>query len=185
MSIKIYTTPLESLLVIIPNRIFDERGYFEESWNSNDLKMSGLDVSFVQDNHSFSIHRGTLRGLHFQYPPKAQDKLVRCSQGAIFDIAVDIRNSSSTYGRWFGEELSKENGKQLFIPKGFLHGFITLKPNTEVQYKCSEIYSSECDGTVLWNSLDIDWPIKIQENQSYLIKIRKAISFDKFNSPFN
>lgn len=117
----------------------------------------GITTDFVQDNHSLSREVGTVRGLHFQSPPHAQAKLVRCGKGALFDVAVDIRRGSPTYGQWVGEELSFENGKQLLVPEGFLHGFITLQPDTEIIYKCSDYYAPECDGAVHWNSCGIDW----------------------------
>ena len=184
MGFKVKNTKLPSVIVISPERFNDKRGFFEESWNSSAFKKIGLDFNFVQDNHSYSFDAGTLRGLHFQSPPFAQDKLIRCTRGAIFDVAVDIRRGSSSYGEWIGEELSSQNGNQLLIPKGFLHGFITLVQDTEVQYKCSNYYSPKHDGSVLWSSLDIDWPLK----EDHIIKIsekdRKAESFRNFNSPF-
>jgi len=121
----------------------------------------GIDIDFVQDNHSLSAQVGTVRGLHFQSPPHAQDKLVRCGRGWLFDVAVDIRKGSPTYGQWVGEELSFENGKQLLVPKGFLHGFMTLEPDTEIIYKCSDYYAPECDGAVRWDSCGIDWPLDV------------------------
>ena len=119
----------------------------------------GLDFDFVQDNHSVSSTVGTVRGLHFQSPPHAQDKLVRCGRGSLFDVAVDIRKNSPTYGQWVGEELSFENGKQLLVLAGFLHGFMTLEPDTEIVYKCTDYYAPECDGAVRWDSCGIDWPV--------------------------
>ena len=120
----------------------------------------GVDVKFVQDNHSLSALPGTLRGLHFQAPPHAQAKLVRCGRGAIFDVAVDIRKGSPTYGNWEGYELTAENGDQLYVPVGFAHGFVTLEPDSEIVYKCSDYYAPETEGSVLWNDPDIgiDWP---------------------------
>jgi len=129
-----------------------------------------------------SAMAGTLRGLHFQAPPHAQDKLVRCTRGAIFDVAVDVRLGSPTYGQWLGLELTPQNGRQLLIPKGFLHGFLTLKPDTEVQYKCSDYYAPDFDGSVRWDSLGIDWPICGAPILS--AKDAKAIPFAKFQSPF-
>lgn len=121
----------------------------------------GVEIDFVQDNHSLSGQVGTVRGLHFQSPPHAQDKLVRCGRGRLFDVAVDIRVGSPTYGHWVGAELSFENGKQLLVPKGFLHGFMTLAPDTEIIYKCSDYYAPESDGAVHWDSCGVDWPIDI------------------------
>ena len=114
------------------------------------MQEAGLDYDFVQDNHSLSARVGTIRGLHFQSPPHAQDKLVRCGKGALFDVAVDIRRGSPTYGHWTGCELSFENGKQLLVPAGFLHGFVTRAPDTEILYKCTDYYAPECDGAVRW-----------------------------------
>jgi dTDP-4-dehydrorhamnose 3,5-epimerase len=154
-------TALPDLVILTPKRFGDERGWFVETYNADRAKAAGLDVVFVQDNHSMSARIGTLRGLHFQSPPHAQDKLVRCSKGAIFDVAVDIRRGSPTYGKWVGVELTAENGKQLYVPKGFLHGFVTRAENTEVQYKCTDVYAPECDGAVRWNDdeIGIDWAL--------------------------
>ena len=184
MSIEVRTTALSSVLIVIPKRFGDHRGFFEETWNASDLLECGIDISFVQDNHSYSQEQGTLRGLHYQAPPHAQDKLIRCTRGAIFDVAVDIRKGSPTYGQWVGEELSKVNGLQLLIPKGFLHGFVTLMPDTEVQYKCSDNYAPQCDGSVLWSSLGIDWPLPDDVLPKLSMKDEDAISFKVFDSPF-
>ncbi|CRH97454.1 sugar biosynthesis protein [Streptococcus pneumoniae] len=128
------------------------------------MKEAGIDLQFVQDNQSFSATKGTLRGLHYQLNPKAQTKLVRCTRGSIFDVAVDIRKGSPTYGQWFGIELSAENKKQLLIPKGFAHGFMTLTDDVEVQYKVDELYAPECDRGIIWNDAEvgIEWPMEIQ-----------------------
>jgi len=150
-------TPLPGVKILTPKRFGDDRGFFSESWNKRLLGEHDLTLEFVQDNHSMSAQVGTLRGLHFQSPPHAQDKLVRCGQGALFDVAVDIRTGSPTYGQWFGLELSAENGKQLLVPKGFLHGFITRQPNTEILYKCTDYYAPDCDGAVRWDSCGINW----------------------------
>lgn len=143
---------------------------------------AGLDFDFVQDNHSLSARVGTVRGLHFQAPPHAQAKLVRCGKGRLFDVAVDIRKGSPTYGQWTGVELTFENGKQLLIPGGFLHGFVTLEPDTEIIYKCSDYYSPECDGGVLWSSCGIDWPFSGEPLLSD--KDTKAVALADFTSPF-
>jgi dTDP-4-dehydrorhamnose 3,5-epimerase len=142
-----------------PRRFGDTRGWFSEVFNQEALSDRLNGVAFVQDNQSLSAARGTLRGLHFQRPPRAQDKLVRVVRGVILDVAVDIRRQSPTYGQWVSAILSAENGKQLFVPKGFAHGFITLEPNTEVLYKVSDCYSREHEGGVAWNDeqLGIDW----------------------------
>lgn len=159
MAIKIETTPLEGVLVITPDRFGDHRGFFSESYSRRQLKDAGVNIEFVQDNHSLSQTVGTVRGLHFQAPPRAQDKLVRCGKGALFDVAVDIRKGSPTYGQWFGTELSFENGRQLLVPAGFAHGFVTREPDTEIIYKCSDDYAPETEGALLWNDPDvgIDW----------------------------
>ena len=151
-------TRLSGLRVIAPKRYQDQRGFFSESWNKRTFSSIGIDVDFVQDNHSLSTARGTVRGLHFQSPPHSQVKLVRCGRGKIFDVAVDVRKGSPTFGEWFGTELSFENGKQLFVPHGFLHGFMTLEDDSEIIYKCSDFYAPECDGGVRWDSCGIDWP---------------------------
>ena len=154
-------TPLAGVLVITPKRFGDHRGFFSESYNRALLAEHGVAIEFVQDNHSLSSTSGTVRGLHFQAPPRAQDKLVRCGRGALFDVAVDIRRSSPTYGQWFGTELSFENGRQLLVPAGFAHGFVTLQPDTEIIYKCSDTYAPETEGALIWNDPDIgiEWPI--------------------------
>jgi dTDP-4-dehydrorhamnose 3,5-epimerase len=156
---QIEETRLSGVLILTPRRFGDARGWFMETWNAARMAEAGLDLPFVQDNHSFSATKGTLRGLHFQRPPRAQDKLVRCSRGAILDVAVDIREGSATWGKWVGVELSAENGRQLLVPKGFLHGFVTLTDDCEVQYKCTDLYSPEHDGAVRWDdpAIGIDW----------------------------
>jgi len=160
MSIATHTA-LPGVLILTPARHGDDRGFFSESWNRARLEDAGINLDFVQDNHSFSSQKGTVRGLHFQSDPHAQDKLVRCGRGSLFDVAVDIRRGSPTYGQWIGEELSFENGRQLLVPRGFLHGFVTLEPDTEIIYKCTDYYAPDCDGAVRWNDPDIgiDWPL--------------------------
>ena len=134
---QIETTSLLDVLIITPPRFGDRRGFFCESWNVAALEAAGVYLpAFVQDNHSLSREIGTVRGLHYQRPPHAQGKLVRCGRGAIFDVAVDVRKGSPTYGQSFGLELSYENGKQLWVPAGFLHGFMTLQADSEIIYKC-------------------------------------------------
>jgi dTDP-4-dehydrorhamnose 3,5-epimerase len=156
---QIEKTAIDGVVVFSPTRFGDDRGWFTETWNAERMAQLGYDIAFVQDNHSMSTQVGTLRGLHYQRAPHAQDKLVRCSQGAIFDVAVDVRRGSPTYGKWVGVDLTPENGKQLLVPKGFLHGFVTRAPMTEVQYKCSDVYAKDCDGAVRWDdpTLAIDW----------------------------
>lgn len=149
------------LLVFSPKRFEDARGWFSETWNRSRLESAGIIHDFCQDNHSLSRNKGTIRGLHFQAPPFAQTKLIRCVRGRIFDVAVDIRKSSPTFGRWIGVELSARNGKQLLIPAGFAHGFVTLEPDCEIAYKVDAHYSSECDGGVAWDDprIGIEWPL--------------------------
>lgn len=179
---KIENTELREILVIRPRRFGDARGWFCETWNKVALAKEGLKTpEFVQDNHSYSAPRHTLRGLHYQRPPHAQDKLVRCSRGAILDVAVDARRGSPTYGHHVAVELSADAGTQLYVPMGFLHGFITLTEHCEVQYKCTDFYAPECDGAVRWNSLGIDWgtdaPVLSDKDAA-------AIPFCEFDSPF-
>ena len=152
-------TTLPGCVLINPPRFGDARGFFSESWNRQKLLAAGIDIDFVQDNHSVSSAVNTVRGLHFQSPPSAQAKLVRCGRGVLFDVAVDIRQGSPTYGQWVGFELSAENGLQLLIPEGFLHGFATRAPDTEIIYKCSDYYAPACDGAVRYDDPDIgiDW----------------------------
>lgn len=183
-SVDFRQTELPGLCILTPARFGDHRGFFSESWNRNRLASHGIDADFVQDNHSVSERTGTLRGLHFQSPPHAQAKLVRCGRGRLFDVAVDIRKGSPTYGRWVGEELSAQNGRQLFIPAGFLHGFVTLEPDTEIVYKCTDYYAPECDGAVRWDSaaLGIDWPLEGAPQISE--KDAAAPDMADFDSPF-
>lgn len=154
---QIEKTALPDLVILTPRRFGDARGWFVETWNAARMREAGLDLAFVQDNQSFSAQKGTLRGLHYQSPPRAQDKLVRCSRGTIWDVAVDARRGSPTYGHSVGVELSAENGRQLLVPKGFLHGFVTLTDDCEVQYKCTDLYSPQHDGSVRWDSAGVDW----------------------------
>lgn len=176
-------TDLEGVLILTPKRFEDDRGFFSESWNQRTMKDLGLHYVWVQDNHSLSRYTGTLRGLHFQAPPYAQAKLVRCGRGALYDVAVDIRVGSPTYGQWLGVELTADNGRQLLIPEGFLHGFITRRPDTEILYKCSNYYAPDCDGAVHFDSLGIDWPG--MDNAPVISpKDADAQVFSAFDSPF-
>lgn len=158
---QIEQTPLPDVVLLTPARFGDARGWFSETFNARRFAEAGFAMEWVQDNHSMSAAVGTLRGLHFQRPPHAQDKLVRCTRGAIFDVAVDVRRGSPTYGKWVGADLTPENGRQLLVPKGFLHGFVTRLPDTEVQYKCSDVYAPDCDGGIRWNDpeIGIDWGV--------------------------
>lgn len=145
--------------LIKPKKFGDYRGFFMETYNKKILEDTGIFIDFVQDNHSMSASVGTLRGLHYQLPPFAQDKLVRVTKGAVLDVVVDIRKDSPSFGQHIKEILSAENGHQLLIPKGFAHGFITLEPDTEFLYKVSNFYSPECDRNIIWNDpiLNINW----------------------------
>lgn len=176
-------TKLEGVALLTPRRFGDDRGFFSESWNRRGMAEAGFNIDWVQDNHSLSAAVGTIRGLHFQAPPHAQAKLVRCGRGALFDVVVDIRRGSPTYGHWLGVELSFENGRQLLVPEGFLHGFVTRAPDTEIIYKCSDYYNSEADGSVHWDSCGIDWGL---DDASPILseKDANAVPFDAFNSPF-
>lgn len=142
----------------------------------------GIDVEFVQENHSLSGAVGTLRGLHFQAPPHPQAKLVRCVRGMIFDVAVDIRRNSPTFGQWESHKLTAENGHQLYVPVGFAHGFVTLEPDSEIVYKCTDYYAPETEGAVHWSSCGIDWPLTADPILSDKDMIAPA--FTNFVSPF-
>ena len=179
---QIETTALDGVLVLTPRRFGDARGFFSESWNRKTMAEAGITLDFVQDNHSVSAAVNTVRGLHFQSPPHAQGKLVRCGRGRLFDVAVDIRRGSPTWGAWVGVELSAENGKQLLIPAGFLHGFATREPDTEIIYKCTDYYAPECDGAVHWDSCGIDWGLTGDPVLSD--KDRDAPRLEDFDSPF-
>lgn len=182
---KVIDTLLEGVIVIEPNVFGDHRGWFMETFNDLKFSEAGIEVNFVQDNHSFSAAKGTLRGLHYQLDPKAQTKLVRCTQGSIFDVAVDIRRNSPDFGKWFGIELSAENKKQLLVPKGFAHAFITLSDNVEVQYKVDEIYSPENDRGIIWSDTEIgiEWPNELTPILSE--KDRKAPLLKDAENNFN
>ncbi len=174
-------TPLEDLLLISPKVHYDERGYFMESYNKKNLDKF-LKIEFVQDNESLS-QKHVLRGLHFQKPPYAQAKLVQVISGSVLDIAVDLRKNSSTYGKYFKHILSSENKKQMFIPKGFAHGFLCLENNTIFSYKCSNYYHKESEGSIRWNdpNLAIDWEI---ETPILAEKDKTAENFLTFDNPF-
>jgi dTDP-4-dehydrorhamnose 3,5-epimerase len=175
---------LKSLILIDTSRHTDKRGFFAETYSLKKYADFGVDVEFVQDNHSFSRDVGTLRGLHFQTPPNSQSKLVRCGRGSIFDVAVDIRKGSPTYGEWRGYSLTGDNGRQLYVPGGFAHGFVTLEPNSEIVYKCSDYYVPETEGSLFWDDpgIGIDWPL--QGPPILSAKDRAAPLFKEFDSPF-
>ena len=172
--------------MITPARHGDHRGFFSESYSRQALAAHGIDLEFVQDNHSLSAQVGTVRGLHFQAAPHAQDKLVRCGKGALLDVAVDIRKGSPTYGQWVAEELSFENGRQLLVPAGFAHGFITKEPDTEIIYKCSDYYAPDCEGALLWSDaqIGIDWQVPEGVTPVLSAKDEVAPGLAGFDSPF-
>jgi dTDP-4-dehydrorhamnose 3,5-epimerase len=155
---EVIETELNGLFVLKPKVFEDERGYFYESYNQNLFKKAGINFDFVQDNQSLS-QKGVLRGLHFQNPPHAQGKLVRVITGSVYDVAVDIRKDSKTYGKWFGLELTEKNKWMMFVPPGFAHGFLTLENNTIFSYKCTNFYNKASEDCLLWNDkdLNIDW----------------------------
>ena len=179
---KVEHTDLPGVVILTPARHGDARGFVSESWNKARLAEAGIEADFVQDNHSMSETVGTLRGLHFQAPPHAQGKLVRCGRGALYDVAVDIRRGSPHYERWVGVELSYENGRQLYVPEGFAHGFVTLQPMTEIIYKCTDYYAPEADGGVRWDSCGIDWPLSGDPVLS--AKDAEAPTLERFETPF-
>ena len=158
---QVRATAIEDVKLVTPARHADARGFFTETWNAARFAAAGIDAAFVQDNLSMSASAGTVRGLHYQRPPHAQGKLVRVVRGRILDVAVDARKGSPTFGRWVAEELSAETGAQLWVPRGFLHGFLTLEPMTEVAYKVDAPYAADCDGAVRFDDPDlaIDWGI--------------------------
>jgi dTDP-4-dehydrorhamnose 3,5-epimerase len=181
---KITETMLVGVKLLKPIRFSDNRGFFAETYNRRVFEGLGINIDFVQENHSLSSEVGTVRGLHFQSPPNAQTKLVRCGRGAIFDVVVDIRQGSPTYGAWIGQKLSAENGTQLFISAGFAHGFVTLEPDSEIIYMCSNYYAPKAELALRWDDpeLNINWPIK-----GKAILSKKDISaplFADFDSPF-
>ena len=160
-AMKVEETELDGVLELTPQRFGDERGWFSESWNRNRFSDAGIDFDWVQDNESLSHPVGTVRGIHFQIEPRAQDKLIRVLNGRIFDVAVDLRTSSATFGSWTGRELSSDTGNQLFVPRGFGHGFVTLTPDCHIAYKVTDFYDASCDRAVAWNdpAIGIDWGI--------------------------
>lgn len=181
---------LPGLTLYTPRKYGDHRGFFSETFNKKHFYNNNVDIDFVQDNHSLSVEKGTLRGLHYQTPPFAQDKLVRVVSGSILDVAVDIRLGSPTYGKYEAVKLSAENWSQLFVPKGFAHGFITLQENTEVVYKVSNYYSPDNDAGIRWDDPDlaIDWGLEISrpilsdkdQEQPALAEIASPFNFGEF-----
>lgn len=160
---NVITTELDGVLILEPTVYGDHRGFFMESWSKRDMEKVGLFYDFVQDNHSLSTQKGTLRGIHFQRGDKAQAKLVRCVRGAVLDVAVDLRPDSSTYKKWAAVELSAEGKKQLLIPRGFGHAFLTLTHDVEFLYKADNYYVPEADAGIRWNDPEIGiyWPVTV------------------------
>jgi len=184
-NLTVRRTDIADVACVIPQRFGDARGWFSETYSTRAfLEVLGGTV-FVQDNQAFSAQKGTLRGLHFQCPPEAQAKLIRVLRGSIFDVAVDLRVGSPTYGHWVGETLTAEGGEQLFVPRGFAHGYCTLEPNTEVAYKADGFYSPECDAGLTWNDpmIGITWPIAPEEAMMS-DKDKRLPGFADFVSPF-
>lgn len=159
--IEVRSLGLPGVVEVLPRRHGDARGFFSETWREDEFTAAGLPAGFVQDNHSYSASPGVLRGLHYQLPPRAQDKLVRVTRGRAFDVAVDIRRGSPTFGKWAGVELSAEKWNQILVPKGFAHGFVALEPDTELLYKVTDYYSPAHDRSIRFDDpqIGIDWPI--------------------------
>lgn len=174
------------LLLLTPRRFGDGRGWFSETWSRAQLAEAGVEADFLQDNHVFSAEPWTLRGLHLQTPPHPQAKLVRCSAGRIFDVAVDVRRGSPFHGQWRGVALDARTGAQLFVPRGFLHGYLTLTPNAEVQYKVDGAYAPDCEGAALWSDPDIgiDWPLPPGRTPLLSVRDAAAPAFAAFDTPF-
>lgn len=158
---EIRSLGLDGVLEILPHKIGDDRGFFSETYNAKSFAESDIRLQFVQDNHSYSAAKGVMRGLHYQLPPYAQDKLVRVTRGAIFDVAVDIRKGSPTFGKWVALEVSAEKWNQILVPRGFAHGFMTLVEDTEVVYKVTDYYSSLYDRSIRFDdpAIGIEWPV--------------------------
>jgi len=165
---KVEPLAIPDVILVTPDRYKDTRGFFSETWNEARFSAAGIYLPFVQDNHSLSRERGVVRGLHCQVEPYAQGKLVRCVRGAIWDVAVDARRDSPTYGRWVAQELSEENWHQLWIPPGFLHGFCTLAPDTEVLYKVTGRYDKASERGIIWNDPDLALPWPLREAEAVL-----------------
>lgn len=177
MGLEVRPLDIPEVVLLKPSQHRDSRGFFSETYNRRAFLDAGIDLDFVQDNHSLSISAGTVRGLHFQAPPYAQDKLIRVVKGRIFDVAVDIRRSSPTFGKYVTAEISADEWNQILIPIGFAHGLCTLEPETEVSYKVTNYYSAEHDLGVRWNDpqIGIDWPT--DENDAQLSDKDKALPF--------
>lgn len=181
----ITATGIPGVLVLKPRYFNDARGYFVETYNLRAAQAAGVAADFVQDNQAFSLKRGTVRALHFQLPPHPQAKLVRVLRGSIYDVAVDLRAGSPTYGRWAAATLTARGGEQVFVPRGFAHGYCTLEADTEVAYKVDGYYAPECERGLIWNdpTLAIDWPVAVAD-AVLSDKDRKLPRFADFASPF-
>ena len=165
---KVTATAIEAVKLIVPKKHGDSRGFFSETYNKRALAEAGIDLNFVQDNHSLSAQKGTVRGLHFQVPPFAQVKLVRVVRGAIFDVAVDLRRTSPSFGKSVSVELSADEWNQFLVPAGFAHGLCTLEPNTEVIYKVTSFYSPEHDRGINWSDPDLELTWPVDEGEAFL-----------------
>jgi len=176
---------IHGLLLVKPQRIEDSRGYFMETYRARTFEDFGMPAVFVQDNEAFSAAAGTIRGLHYQAPPYAQAKLVRAVRGSVFEVAVDLRRGSPTFGRWAGVTLSADNGHQLFVPGGFAHGYCTLEPDTAIAYKCDRYHAAEADAGVLFSdpAIGIEWPVA-PEDAIVSKKDRKLPLLEDVASPF-
>lgn len=176
---------IPGVILITPRKFADARGFFMETYAEGDFAQMGIPARFVQDNHSLSRASGTIRGLHFQTPPRAQAKLARVIRGSVFDVAVDLRRASPAYGRWCGARLTAQGGEQIFVPRGFAHGFCTLEPDTEVLYKVDELYAAECEAGLMWDDrvLAIDWPVA-HDMAMVSEKDGRLPGFSVFQSPF-
>lgn len=185
MSLVVKDLAIKDIKLVYPKKSGDDRGFFSEVYSRRSLREAGIEIDFVQDNHSYSAEKGILRGLHFQLPPTAQTKLVRVIRGRIWDVAVDIRAGSETYGKWVGAELSVKNWAQILVPQGFAHGFVTLEPHTEVLYKVDAFYDPDTDAGLMWNdpNLAIDWPIETTPQLS--AKDAALPGFADWVSPFS
>ena len=185
---QVTKTALDGVLILEPKVFGDARGWFMETWSARKFEAAGLNFNFVQDNQSYSAQCGTLRGLHYQTAPFAQAKLVRCTRGKLLDVAVDIREGSETFAKWVAVELTAENKKQLLIPRGFAHGFLTLTDDVEIQYKADNFYAPMCDGNIRWDDpeIKIAWPftpriLADKDAQAPTLKERVAHEELRFN----
>lgn len=184
---KLIPTDIGDVKIIEPDVFGDNRGWFMETYNRDKLRELGIDCRFVQDNMSYSAKKGTLRGLHYQCWPHSQAKLIRCTRGAVIDVAVDIRKGSPTYGKWISCELSAENKRMLFIPRGFAHGFLTITDDVEFQYKCDNLYNKESEGSIRYNdkTINVNWKYLLNDLEPVLSeKDKNAPTFENCNANF-